>query len=73
MIEVETLHGSIRVTIPQEEVDPARLEEMLGWLRLASAARRSAMAEADAEAMAEAAKSEWWTRNKARFVPESRP
>ena len=73
MIEVETLERSIRVTIPQEEVDPARLEEMLGWLRLASASSRSALAEAEAEAMAEAAKTEWWTRNKARFVPEARP
>jgi len=73
MIEVETLDGSVRVTIPQEEVDPVRLEEMLGWLRLASASRRSALAEADAEAMAEAAKAEWWALNKARFVPEARP
>ena len=73
MIEVETLERSIRVTIPQEEVDPARLEEMLGWLRLASASSRSALAEVDAEAMAEEAKTEWWARNKARFVPEAKP
>ena len=73
MIEVETLSGSIRVIIPQEEVDPARLEEVLGWLRLASAARRSALAEADADAMAEAAKADWWARNKAKFISEAQP
>ena len=67
------LHAEAADGLLPVEVDPARLEEMLGWLRLASASSRSALTEADADAMAEAAKTEWWTRNKARFVPEARP
>jgi len=73
MIDVESLSSSIRVTIPRGEVDPGQLEELLGWLRIASAARRSTLDEADANAMAEAAKADWWARNKARFLPEAQP
>ena len=73
MIEVESLQDAIRVTIPRVEVDAGQMEQLLGWLRLASAAQRSAMSEAEAEAMAEAAKADWWVRNKSRFLPESQP
>lgn len=69
MIEVEILPATVRVTIPHGEVDAARLEELLGWLRLGSAARRSVMSQAEADAMAEAAKADWWAANKARFLP----
>lgn len=71
MIEVESLPSSIRVTIPHAEVDASRLDEVLAWLRLESATRRSAMTEAEAEAMAEAAKAQWWAENKARFIPSA--
>ena len=70
MIEVETLPTSIRVTIPNDEVDAGRLDEVLRWLRLESVSRRSAMTEQDAEEMAESAKAEWWAKNKSRFLPE---
>ena len=73
MIDVESLTSSIRVTIPRGEVDPGQLEELLGWLRIASAARRNTLEEAEADAMAEAAKADWWARNKARFLPEAQP
>ena len=73
MIQVETLQASIRVTIPNDEVDAKQLDEVLRWLRLESAARRSAMTEDEAEAMAEAMKADWWAQNKARFIPASQP
>ena len=41
---------------------------MLRWLRLESASRRSAMSEAEADAMAETGKAQWWTENKSRFI-----
>ena len=69
MIEVESLPGSIRVTIPRGEVNASRLDEVLAWLRLESATRRSAMTVAEADAMAEAATAQWWEENKARFIP----
>ena len=69
MIEVESLPGSIRVTIPRAEVDASRLDEVLEWLRLESATRRSAMTVAEADEMAEAAKEQWWAENKSRFIP----
>ena len=69
VIDVETIPAGVRVTIPNGEVDPAQLDELLRWLRLESATRRSAMTEAEADAMAEAGKAQWWAENKSRFIP----
>jgi hypothetical protein len=69
MIDVETIAAGVRVTIPTGDVDPAQLDELLRWLRLESATRRSAMSEAEADAMAEAGKAQWWAENKHRFIP----
>ena len=68
MIAVETIPAGIRVTIPTGEVDPSQLDEVLSWLRLESATRRSAMSEAEADAMAEIGKAQWWAENKGRFI-----
>ena len=68
MIAVETTTTGIRVTIPTGEVDPGELDEVLNWLRMESATRRSAMTEAEADAMAESGKAQWWAENKSRFV-----
>ena len=68
MIAVETTPAGIRVTIPTGEVDPGQLDEVLSWLQLESATRRSAMSEAEADAMAESGKAQWWAENKSRFI-----
>ena len=68
MTAVETTPAGIRVTIPTGEVDPGQLDEVLSWLRLESATRRSAMSEAEADAMAETGKAQWWAENKSRFI-----
>ena len=68
MIAIETTPAGIRVTIPTGEVDPGQLDEVLRWLRLESATRRSAMSEAEADAMAETGKAQWWAENKSRFI-----
>ena len=68
MIAVETTPAGIHVTIPTGEVDPGQLDEVLRWLRLESATRRSALTEAEADAMAESGKAQWWAENKGRFI-----
>ncbi len=68
MIAVETIPAGIRVTIPTGEVDPLQLDELLRWLRLESAARRSAMPEEEADRLAEDGKAQWWAENKGRFI-----
>ena len=68
MIAVEITPAGIRVTIPTGEVVPSQLDEVLSWLRLESVTRRSAMSEAEADAMAESGKAQWWAENKSRFI-----
>ena len=67
-IAVKTTLAGIRVTVPTGEVDPGQLDEVLRWLRLEPATRRSAMSEAEADAMAETGKTQWWAENKSRFI-----
>jgi hypothetical protein len=43
MITVETTEAGMRVTIPKDEVPPARLNSFLDWLRLEAVAGRSQM------------------------------
>lgn len=69
MITVEDADGAIRVTIPKGDLAPGRLNSFLDWLRLESVARRSALTEATADELADAAKQSWWAANKDRFVP----
>ena len=59
----------IRVTIPNGDLAPGRLNSFLDWLRLESVARRSALTEAAADELAESAKRSWWAANKGRFIP----
>ena len=68
MITVETTEAGVRVTIPKDEVPPARLNSFLDWLRLEAVAGRSQLTEQQAGRLAEEAKAEWWATNKHRFV-----
>lgn len=73
MIQVETTEDAVRVTIPRGEVDERDLSRMLDWLKLASFSRRSQMTEEEADAIAEEGKTEWWAKNKRRFIPPEEP
>jgi len=68
MITVETTDDGVRVTIPKDEVPPARLSSFLDCLRLEASMRRSALTEEEADRLAEEVKTGWWTANKARFI-----
>jgi len=68
MIAVEITPAGIRVTTLTGEVDPSQLDEVLSWLRLESVTRRSAMSEAESDALAESGKAQWWAENKSRFI-----
>ena len=73
MISVETTEGSVRVTIPKEDVPPERLISFLDWLRMEAVVRRSTLTEAEADTLAEEAKKSWWTANKDRLLrPDER-
>lgn len=69
MITVEATDAGMRVTIPKDEVPPERVNSFVDWLRLEAIARRSGLSESDADRLAEEFKSDWWTKNKSRFIP----
>ncbi len=73
MITVETTESGVRVTIPQGEVPPHRLNVFLDWLRLEAIAAKSSLTSAEADQLAERTKAEWWRANKSRFIPPERP
>ena len=71
MITVEATDAGMRVTIPNDEVPPERVNFFVDWLRLEAVARRSGLSEADADRLAEEIKADWWTKNKHRFIPSA--
>jgi len=68
MITVETTETGMQVTIPKDEVPPARVNSFVDWLRLEAAARRSGLTELEADRLAEEIKADWWSKNKDRFL-----
>lgn len=69
MISVESTAETIHLHIPRSEVSDERLAQLLRGLRLEAAVAGSAMSDAEADAMAEEMKADWWARNKHRFIP----
>ncbi len=69
MISVESTAETIHLRIPRAEVSDARLAQLLCGLRLEAAVTGSSMTDAEAEAMAEEMKADWWARNRHRFIP----
>ena len=69
MISVQSTADTIHLHIPRAEVSDARLSQILRGLRLEVAVAGSRMTDADAEAMAEEMKADWWERNRDRFLP----
>lgn len=72
MITVEKTGAAVRITVPTDEVPPERLNAFLEWLRFESLARQSRLTEHEADRLAEVIKADWWARNKARFIADSR-
>ena len=71
MISVESTADTIHLHIPRAEVSPERLAQILRGLRLETAVAGSRMTDAQADAMAEEMKADWWARNRHRFIPDS--
>lgn len=69
MISVDSTDDTIHVHIPRSEVSPERLAQFLSGLRLESAVAGNRMTDAEAESMAEEMKTDWWTKNRQRFLP----
>lgn len=69
MISVQATAETIHLRIPRGEVTDERLAQIFHGLRLEGAVSGSRLTEAEADAMAEEMKSDWWARNKDRFVP----
>ena len=69
MISVESTAETIHVRIPRAEVSDARLAQLLRGLRLEAAIAGSHLTDADADAMAEEMKTDWWARNEHCFIP----
>lgn len=69
MISVESTADTIHLHVPRAEVSDARLAQLLRGLRLEAAVAESHMTDAEAHAMAEEMKADWWERNQHRFNP----
>ncbi len=69
MISVESTAETIHLRIPRAEVSDARLAQLLRGLRLETAVTGNGMSDAEADAMAEEMKADWWARNQQRFIP----
>lgn len=69
MISVESTADTIHLHIPRADVSDARLAQILRELRLETAIGGSRLTDAEADAMAEEMKADWWTRNEHRFIP----
>ena len=69
MISVQSTVESIHLHIPRAEVSDARLAQLLRGLRLESAVAGNSMTDAEADAIAEEMKADWWARNRHRFIP----
>ncbi len=69
MISVESTADTIHLHIPRADVSDARLAQILRGLRLETAIGGSRLTDAEADAMAEDMKAEWWARNEHRFIP----
>jgi hypothetical protein len=70
MIKIETDEAEVRVTIPNGDLPTASLQSILDWFRLENVAKNSSLTEEDADRLAEDIKSEWWAKNRTRFVSE---
>ena len=71
MISVEATNDTIHLHIPRAEVSPERLAQILRGLRLETAVAGCQMTDAEADAMAEEMKADWWARNRHRFIPDT--
>ena len=69
MISVESTSDTIHLHIPRAEVSDARLAQLLRGLRLEAAVAGSRLSDGEADAIAEEMKSDWWERNRHRYVP----
>jgi hypothetical protein len=69
MISVEFTADTIHLHIPRADVSDARLAQLLRGLRLEAAIAGSRLTDAEADAMAEEMKADWWARNEHRFIP----
>ena len=69
MISVESTADTIHLHIPRADVSDARLVQILRELRLETAIGGSRLTDAEADAMAEEMKADWWARNEHRFIP----
>ncbi len=69
MISVQSTADTIHLNIPRAEVSDARLAQLLRGLRLESAVAGNSMTDAEADAIAEEMKADWWARNRHRFIP----
>lgn len=69
MSSVESTAETIHLHIPRAEVSDVRLAQLLRGLRLEAAVAGSRMSDAEADAMAEEMKADWWARNQHRYLP----
>lgn len=69
MISLETTPDAYLVRIPREEMSPDEVAEMIEWIRVESVARANEVTEAEADALAEEMKADWWAKNEHRFIP----
>ena len=69
MISVESTADTIHLHIPRADVSDARLAQILRELRLETAIGGSRLTDAEADAMAEEMKADWWAHNEHRFIP----
>jgi len=73
MISVESTTDTIHLHIPRAEVSDARLAQLLRGLRLEAAVAGNRLTDAEADAMAEEMKADWWARNQHRNLPPADP
>ena len=68
MVAVETDGHEIRVSIPTDGMSPEAVSAFVKWLRVELIARRSRLTDEAAWQISEDIKSDWWARNKVRFI-----
>lgn len=68
MITIESTADVIHGHIPRAEMSEERLDQILNGIRLETTVAGNQLTDAEADAMAEEMKADWWARNKHRFV-----
>ena len=68
-VEFQSANGKYIISIEKEAIDPDTLLKVLEWLHLEGLAKRAGINES-IDTLADEIKTDWWQRNRDRFLPK---